>query len=54
MGYSDEPFYDGKLPLDIDRAWVEERMQRGAFAEVLVFEAAQHKLQRDLFVGVKA
>ena len=53
MGYNDEPFYDGKLPLEIDRPWVEERMQRGAFADILVFDAAEHGLQRDLFVGIK-
>jgi hypothetical protein len=53
MGYNDEPFYDGKLPLEIDRTWIEERMQRGAFADILIFEAAEHGLQRDLFVGIK-
>jgi SAM-dependent methyltransferase len=53
MGYNEEEIYRGKLPLEIDRAWMEERMETGDFANVLTFDAAEHGLQRDLFVGIK-
>lgn len=55
MGYSAEAQYKDKLPLEIDRAWVERIMREsGGFAEVRVFPAgAEHGLSRDLFVGIK-
>jgi SAM-dependent methyltransferase len=53
MGYNEEEIYRGKLPLEIDRAWMEKRMERGSFADVRIFDAAEHGLQRDLFVGIK-
>jgi SAM-dependent methyltransferase len=55
MGYASEPGYKGRLPDDIDRAWVRRIMEeRGMFSEVRVYEAREHGLMRDLFVGIKA
>lgn len=55
LGYASEPHYQGRLPDQIDREWVRRIMeQRGAFSEVRVFEAREHGLVRDLFVGLKA
>ena len=53
MGYTDEPQYQEQLPIEIDRAWVEDRMQRGAFGDILMFDATEHGLMRDLFVGIR-
>jgi SAM-dependent methyltransferase/thymidine kinase len=53
MGYAEEDLYKGQLPVEIDRAWTRERMDRGGFDEVRVFEAAEHGLMRDLFVGLR-
>jgi SAM-dependent methyltransferase len=53
MGYADEDQYRGQLPVDIDRAWVLDHMARGSFADVVVCDADENDLQRDLFVGVK-
>jgi SAM-dependent methyltransferase len=54
MGYSEEPHYKGKLGIEIDRAWVKSQMEKdGNFADILIFEAAENRLMRDLFVGLK-
>lgn len=55
MGYSEEAQYKGKLPITIDRAWVENIMrEKGRFAEVRLFRAGEeHGLMRDLFVGIQ-
>jgi SAM-dependent methyltransferase len=54
MGYAAEPGYKGRLPDDIDRAWVRRIMdERGMFSEIRVYEAQEHGLMRDLFVGIK-
>jgi SAM-dependent methyltransferase len=53
MGYAAEDYYKGQLPVEIDRAWTRERMERGGFDEIQLFEAAEHGLMRDLFVGLR-
>lgn len=55
MGYSAEAQYQDKLPINIDRAWVENLMhEKGGFAEVRVFPAGEkYGVSRDLFVGIK-
>jgi SAM-dependent methyltransferase len=55
MGYSAEAQYKDRLPINIDRAWVEKIMrEKGGFAEVRVFPAGdKHGVSRDLFVGIK-
>jgi SAM-dependent methyltransferase len=53
MGYAAEDHYKGQLPVEIDRAWTQARMERGGFDEILLFDAAEHGLMRDLFVGLR-
>lgn len=53
MGYADEDQYRGQLPVEIDRAWTHERMERGEFDQILLFEADENGLMRDLFVGLR-
>ena len=55
MGYTAEDQYKDKIPINIDRAWVEKIMrEKGGFAEVRVFPAGErHGVSRDLFVGIK-
>ena len=55
MGYSAEPQYRDKIGINIDREWVLNIMQDlGGFSGIRVFDAGQHGLIRDLFVGLKA
>jgi hypothetical protein len=55
MGYSAEAQYKDRLPINIDRAWMENLMrEKGGFAEIRVFPAGEeHGISRDLFVGIK-
>jgi SAM-dependent methyltransferase len=54
MGYSEEEIYREKLPVRIDREWVEELMRtRGGFDEVLVIPKGSRGVWRDLFIGLK-
>lgn len=55
IGYSKEDIYSDKLPVRIDRVWMQETMkQRGNFDEVLFYEAGQHNTWRDQFIGLRA
>jgi SAM-dependent methyltransferase len=55
MGYASEDIYRGKLPDEIDRGWVQGVMEeRGGFDEIRCYDAGEHGLMRDLFVGFKA
>jgi thymidine kinase len=55
MGYATEEIYSGKLPQFMDRAWVHEVMEaRGQFDDIRCYDAAEHGLMRDLFVGIKS
>jgi SAM-dependent methyltransferase len=55
MGYASEDIYRGKLPDEIDRGWVQRIMEEhGEFDEVRCYDAGEHGLMRDLFVGFKA
>jgi SAM-dependent methyltransferase len=54
MGYASEELYRGKLPKEVDREWTRELMEEsGQFEEVRCYEADDHGLMRDLFVGLK-
>ena len=54
MGYASEDLYRGKLPDEIDREWTRALMEEsGQFEEVRCYEADEHGLMRDLFVGLK-
>jgi thymidine kinase/SAM-dependent methyltransferase len=55
MGYAAEEIYQGKLPQFMDRAWVHEVMEaRGLFDDIRCYDAGEHGLMRDLFVGIKS
>ncbi len=55
MGYAAEKQYEGQLPPDLDRDWVLRIMrEKGGFDRIRVFDAKEHSLMRDLFVGFKA
>jgi len=55
MGYASEDIYRGKLPDELDREWTRNLMEEsGQFDEVRCYEADEHGLMRDLFVGFKA
>jgi SAM-dependent methyltransferase/thymidine kinase len=55
MGYASEDLYRGKLPEELDREWTRNLMEEsGQFDEVRCYEADEHGLMRDLFVGLKA
>lgn len=54
MGYGTEEQYAGKLPRELDAAWVLEQMRTaGGFAHVRALDAKRYGLMRDLFVGYK-
>lgn len=57
MGYASEAQYKDKLPENIDRTWVWQKMEQlGEFAEIRMYDAKKHGLMfgtRDLFVGIK-
>lgn len=54
MGDWREAHYRDRLGIEIDTAWTESIMrERGDFSEVRVFEAAEHKIKRDLVVGLR-
>lgn len=53
MGYSEEGHYRGKIGVEIDRPWVRDVMAKGGFSRVEMFDAKEHGLWRDLFVGVR-
>lgn len=55
MGYASEGLYREQLPELIDRAWVQRSMeQSGMFDEIRCYDAGEHGLMRDLFVGFKS
>jgi thymidine kinase/SAM-dependent methyltransferase len=54
MGYASEGIYKDQLPELIDRAWVQGVMEDSRmFDEVRCYDAKEHGLMRDLFVGFK-
>ena len=55
MGYASEDIYRGKLPDDVGREWTRRIMEESRqFEEVRCYEASEHGLMRDLFVGFKS
>ena len=55
MGYAGTQHDRLACPADPERSWVKGIMEeRAGFTEVQVFEAGEHGLMRDLFVGIKA
>ena len=54
LGYSSEAHYAKQLSVPIDQNWVRQRMEEeGRFRKIVLYEAADHRLKRDLFVGIK-
>ncbi len=54
MGYASEALYSGRLPELMDRAWVRRTMEDSRqFDEIRCYDAGEHGLMRDLFVGLK-
>jgi SAM-dependent methyltransferase len=53
MGYSSQDRYGELLPINVDRAWVRDVMDRGGFDEVRVIEAEGSGIMRDLFIGIR-
>jgi len=54
MGYASEDIYRGELPDELDRRWTRRIMETSRqFDEVRCYEAGEHGLMRDLFVGFK-
>jgi thymidine kinase/SAM-dependent methyltransferase len=55
MGYASEGIYKDQLPELIDRAWVKRTMEESRmFDEIRCYDAKEHGLMRDLFVGFKS
>ena len=53
MGYSSQDRYGELLPITVDREWVHDVMNRGAFDEVRVLDAEENGIMRDLFIGIR-
>jgi SAM-dependent methyltransferase/thymidine kinase len=54
MGYASEGIYKDQLPELIDRAWVMRTMEQSEmFEDIRCYDAKEHGLMRDLFVGFK-
>ena len=53
MGYTEEELYKEQLPVQIDRAWMEQRLQESGFAQIELIDREVHGLRRDIFVGIR-